>query len=323
MVCNHGVRPHVYGLTEEAGTLRQSTRGRLSVLDVVLRPAARHRRWWRAGLAAAVLLLVVFASLRPGHSRSPEPALARAPAPVAVQVVSCPVPVRDYTGLPFSPHAAPATLSVPASVAPPGNAQIFGTWFGLGPGAATYLLGPKSATCQGELGSADGGEIMTATRVSDRSATVTMIIRPGGLGPSTDLACPYIPAVRAADEAFRQGFTFCNHPSTDVIRQIPTGTAHLYAAAVFVPAGLEDPDIEGSGHGTDPAVALYTAWADSDTASGQMIACTLVPAEENICAASLKFFLATQSAIRTRVSAVNLATMEAALSSFLAEQGIR
>jgi hypothetical protein len=270
-----------------------------------------------------MLLLVVLTSLRPGHGRSPGPAVARTPAPVTVQVASCPVPARDYTGLPFSPKAAPATLSLPASVAPPGNAQIFGTWYVPGPGAASYLVGPKSATCRGELASADGGETMTATSVSDPSVTVKMIFHAGGLGPSTDLACPYIPAVRAADEVFRQGFTFCSHPSADVIRQIPTGTASLYAAAVFVPAGVKDPDIEGSGGGTDPAVALYTAWAGSDAASGQMVACTLAPAEGNVCAASLKFFLATQSAIRTQVSAANLATMEAALSSFLAEQGIR
>lgn len=35
-----------------------------------------------------------------------------------------------------------------------------------------------------------------------------MTISPGGVGPSTDLACPYIPAVRAVDEAFRQGDAF-------------------------------------------------------------------------------------------------------------------
>ena len=191
------------------------------------------------------------------------------------------------------------------------------------PGQVVYLAGPKSATCQAGLGSADGGEGMTATAVSDRSANVTMTIRAGGAGPSTDLACPYIPAVRAADEAFRQGYAFCAHPPADVIRQIPTGTASLYAAAVFVPPGVKDPDIEGSGGGTDPAVALYTAWADSHIASGQTVECTLAPAQWDICAASLKFFLATQSAIRTQVSAANLATMQAALSSFLAEQGIR
>jgi hypothetical protein len=261
------------------------------------------------------------ASLRPGHGRPPEAAVAHPAAPVRVQVASCPVPAREYTGLPISPRPAPATLSLPASLAPPSNARIFGAWFL--PGQVSYLLGPRSATCQGALGSADGGEFMAAIPVSGRSASVTMAIRAGGAGPSTDLACPYIPAVRAADEVFRRGDAFCTHPSADVIRQIPTGTAHLYAAAVFVPAGAKDPEINGPGDSVAPAIALYTAWAGSGGAAGQTIACTLPPAAGNVCAASLKFFLAAQAAIRTQVSAANLARMEAALSSFLAEQGIR
>jgi len=307
--------------TEEVGTLRQSTGGRLSVIDVVLGPEARHRRSRQAALAATMLLLVVFASLQFGANRPPGVGVVRTPALVKVRVASCPVPARDYAGVRYSPQEAPATLSLPTSLAPPPNARILGTWFR--PGQVSYLLGPESATCQGGLGGADGGESMTATPVSDRSAIVTMTIDAGGAGPSTDLACPYIPAVRAADEAFRQGDSFCAPPSADVIRQIPTGTASLYAAAVFVPARVKDPDIEGSGYGTDPAIALYTAWAGSDGAYGQMVACTLAPAQGDICAASLKFFLATQSAIRTQISAANLAKMEEALSSFLAEQGIR
>jgi hypothetical protein len=237
-------------------------------------------------------------------------------APVRVHVVSCPVPTADYLGTPYSPQAAPTTLSIPAWLAPPGNAQIFGTEFG----PAWYLLGPESATCQGAWGSADDGMIMTATSVSDRSATVTMIIRAGGASAFTDLACPYIPAVRAADE----GHVFiCTHPRADVIRQISTHTASLYAAAVLVPAQVKDLNIQGSGDGTDPTIALYAAWAGPDAAAGQMIACALAPAQADICAASLKFFLATQAQIRTRMSAANLGRMEADLSSFLAEQGIR
>ncbi len=309
-------------LTEEVGALRQSTRGRLSVIDVVLRPQARQKRWRQAALAAAMLLVVGFASLQLGASRHPSGAgVTRTSALVKVQVTSCPVPAGDYTGTPYSPQAPPATLSLPASLAPPGNARIFGTWFL--PGQVSYLLGAKAATCQAGLGSADGGEGMAATPVSDRSAVVTMTIRAGGAGPSTDLACPYIPAVRAADEAFRRGYAFCAHPPADVIRQIPTDTASLYAAAVFVPAGVKDPDIAGSGDGIGPAIALYTAWAGSDGAAGQMVACTLTPAQGDICAASLKFFLATQSSIRTQMSAANLAKVEQGLSSFLAEQDIR
>jgi hypothetical protein len=308
--------------TEEAAAVRQSSGGRLSVIDVVLGPQARQKRWQQAALAATMLLLVVFAGLQLAASRRPPEAGAARTSPlVKVQVTSCPVPALDYAGLRYSPQAPPATLSVLASLAPPGNARIFGTWFL--PGQVSYLLGPKAATCQAGLGSADGGESMAATPVADRSAIVTMTIRAGGAGPSTDLACPYIPAVRAADEAFRHGYAFCNHPSGDVIRQIPTDTASLYAAAVFVPAGVKDPDIAGSGGGIGPAIALYTAWAGSGGASGQMIACTLAPAQRDICAASLKFFLATQSSIRTQMSAANLAKMEEGLSSFLAERDIR
>jgi hypothetical protein len=143
-----------------------------------------------------------------------------------------------------------------------------------------------------------------------------MIIRPGGIGPSTDLACPYIPAVKAADEAFRQGQAFCSHPAGEVIAQIPTHTTGLYAAVVLVSAAVKDPDIPGSGDG-DPAVALYTAQAGSDFANGQLIACTLPPAQDAVCAASLRFFLATQAQIRTRIGAASLTQMQDALSSFL------
>jgi hypothetical protein len=228
-----------------------------------------------------------------------------------VHVTNCPVPAGDYAGTPYAPRAAPATFSLPASVPLPEKAQIFGTTFL--PGSTSYLLGPDNATCQAALASADGGESMAATA---GSSGVTMI-RPGGVGPSTDLACPYIPAVRAADEAFRQGETFCSHPAGDVITQIPAHTTSLYAAVVLVPATVKDPQIRGSGDGADPAVALYTAQAGPDFANGQMIACTLAPAQETICAASLRFFLATQAQISTRISAANLTQMQDALSSFL------
>ncbi len=236
-----------------------------------------------------------------------------------VYVAACPVPASDYAGLGYPPPLAPRTMRLTPSLRPPGNAQIFGTTFQ--PRSTSYLLAPKSATCRAYLSSADFGEVMTATSGSDRSASVTMTIHPGGVGPSTDLACPYIPAVLAVDEVFRQGQVFCNHPSADVIHQILTDTPSLYAAAVFVPAHVQDPNIRGSG-GPDATVALYTAAVGQGAAIGQTIACTLPPADRAICAASLRFWLATQAQISTRISATNLSKMENALSSFLAEEHI-
>ena len=286
------------------------------------------------GVAASLVLAAGCASQALPTGASPASPVARSgvssattptstsTAPAEVHVAACPVPASDYAGTPYSPRPAPGMLSLPASLTLPGNAQIFGTEFL--PGSTSYLLGPKSATCQGYLASADGGEIMTATSVSDRSDSVTMIIRPGGAGPSTDLACPYIPAVLAADEVFRQnlGHVSCHHPSADVIRQIPTHTAGLYAAAVLVPAHVKDPNIQGSGDDPGPTVALYTAEVGQGAANGQMVACTLAPGQAGVCAASLKFFLATQAQISHRISAANLGTMQDGLSSFLADQNI-
>jgi hypothetical protein len=91
---------------------------------------------------------------------------------------------------------------------------------------------------------------------------------------------------------------------------------------VLVPADVKDPNIQGSGDGPDPTVALYTAEIGQGAANGQMVACTLAPGQADICAASLKFFLATQAQISTRISAATLSRMEGALSSFLAGQNI-
>jgi hypothetical protein len=272
------------------------------------------------GVTASLVLAVGCAiSARPAGASSSVPRAASTAA-VEVHIASCPVPAGDYAGTPYSKRPAPATLRLPASLPPPGNAQIYGTTFL--PGSTSYLLGPKSATCRAGLASADGGESMTATSVPDRSESVTMIIRPGGAGPSTDLACPFIPAVRAADEAFRRnlGHVPCHHPAAEVIRQIPTDTVSLYAAAVLVPARVTDRNIQGSGDGTDPTVALYTAWAGQGAADGQMVACTLAHGQADICTASLKFFLATQSQVGTKISAADLGRMEDVLSSFLAGQ---
>jgi len=65
---NRGPQWPVYKVAKEVGSLRQSTTGRLSVLNEVLRAQARHRRMRRAGLAAA-MLLVVLVSLWPGPGR--------------------------------------------------------------------------------------------------------------------------------------------------------------------------------------------------------------------------------------------------------------
>ena len=59
------------------GALRQSTTGRLSVLDDALRVQARRRQLRRGGLAVVTLLLVVLVGLVLGPGRQPSAGMAR------------------------------------------------------------------------------------------------------------------------------------------------------------------------------------------------------------------------------------------------------
>jgi hypothetical protein len=246
------------------------------------------------------------------------------PSAHTVSVASCPIPADEFSGTPYGPQSAPATVSVAASL-PPEGGQFYGTVF---PGGSpSYLLGATGATCQAAFGSADGAAFMTATSSTNPSQRVTMVLHAGGAGPETDLACPYIPATLAAEKAFRGNTSLCVRPSGDVVRQIPTGGTNLYAAAVWVPASVKDPNLTSSGDGTDPTVALYTAQAippqsagQPQTANAQMVSCTLPATQRKICAASLAYFLATQSDVGTHVPRARLTKMQDALSTFLSKR---
>lgn len=247
----------------------------------------------------------------------------REPKSVQLSVAPCPIPLADYAGTSMTPQAAPPTERVAASLVPPKGARLYGTQF---PGNSdSYLIGAGSGTCQAIWASADGGEFMAATSASGAFQHVMMVINAGGVGPETDLACPYIPAVLDADRAMRGNAALCVRPSRDVVRLISTDSSDLYAAVVWVPPKVKDPNLSGSGNRTDPTVALFTARVvpvlpgnTTPTAVGQMITCTLPPAKRNVCTASLRFFLATQSNVGTLVGKGKLARMNHQLSSFLA-----
>ena len=251
-----------------------------------------------------------------------------APSSVQVTVGPCPVPASDYAGTQYSPHAPPPTLTLTSALVPPKGATLFGSVFPLDT-SASYMIGPSTASCQGSFASGDGGMVMTAAERSNASQGVTMVLRPGGAGPSTDLACPYIPAVEAADQSFQGGNAQCGHPSGDVVQQIATGTTNVYAAAVWVPADVMDsnftwactggcdPFSDMTGRGS-PTLALFTAQVlPPMSASGMMIACTLPSTERNICSASLRFFLANESGISKEVSSDNLSQMVNAVAAFV------
>jgi hypothetical protein len=114
---------------------------------------------------------------------------------------------------------------------------------------------------------------------------VTSVFSAGGVGPSTDLACAYIPAVLAADEVFQGGVRVgCTRPTGDRVVAIPTGSSIRYVEGVEVPASVSDTNVplNGSGRGT-VAFALFTAQVfNGQSATGQAISCILPHAEASV-----------------------------------------
>ena len=217
------------------------------------------------------------------------------------------------------PGPAPATTIVP--IALPTVSAIYGT--GFPGGMSLYTLGPAHYVCLPAYSYADGGSAQKVAPSPGSALGVTSIFSPGGVGPATDWACPYIPAVRTVDIAFRGSFATCSHPATDDMTQIPTGVSNNYLAAVEVPAAAPDPNLYGSGHGA-VTFALYSAqvFPAGQSAGGQSVSCILPPRDKSMCAASLEFFLATQSFVGRTLDPSELKRAEDAIATFVTRAGL-
>ena len=248
-------------------------------------------------------------------STSPStPAPSTAPAPVRTTVQVCPVPSADYTGTPYRLSAPPLRISLPAGLAPPAGASLFGSVVA---GETAYLIAPSAASCHGDYASADGGITVTATVGAGTSQGVDLVVRAGGANAYTSLACPYVAAVQTVALSLAGTANVCTRSPTDVVQQIATGTPNIAAAAVFVPGHTKESGLSLSGHG-DPTLALFTAEMTGPQGfDGRMIACTLPPAERDICSATLELFLVIQSGVNAAVTPTSLAQMEYALAAFV------
>ncbi len=216
------------------------------------------------------------------------------------------------------PGSVPATTTLPVSL--PVGSDLYGVRFPGSGSHVNYTVGPAGYTCAAEYASADGGAGQMVEQARNTGLGVVSIFSAGGIGPGTDLACPYIPAVLAADEAFRSGFfAGCSRPGGDRVVQIPTSLSNRYIAAVAVPASVSDtnPPLSGSGKGT-PDFALFTAQVfDGQSADGQAISCNLPAVDKSICISALDFFLSDQSFVGTGMSRASLTAAEAAISNFV------
>jgi len=78
-----------------------------------------------------------------------------------------------------------------------------------------------------------------------------MVLRAGGAGAYGSLACPFIPAVKAALEAASGVYvpSSCPLPAADIVQQITTGTTNVYAAVVWAPPQVVNDGFLMSGKG--------------------------------------------------------------------------
>lgn len=210
--------------------------------------------------------------------------------PPTVPVTSCPV------GPPAPP--VPASTVLPQSISLPPETTVFGT--GLpGSSVVAYSLAPAGFTCNASTG-ADGSFVISLDAPGSRRPSLTYDYSPGGFGLQLDLACPYIPAIRAADAALRRGQQNCAYPGGDVVTQVATGVQDLWAATVRIPPGVTDPNLPAPGNGRDQTLAVFLGSFQSHPnpptiqAGGQEADCTLPASEQAICVAGLQYFV-TQS----------------------------
>jgi hypothetical protein len=283
-----------------------------------IRHPARH-----LAIASGVVLCVTAAGF-PGLSGRESPGrVLGAPVPVT----SCPVP--QGMGAPAGSQGpaappVPASTVFPQSISLPPETTVFGTGLPGSPVVA-YSLAPSGFTCSAIAG-ADGSFVISLDAPGSRNPSLTYDFSPGGAGLALDLACPYIPAIRAADAVFRGGQQNCAYPGADVVTQVPTDVRDLWAATVRIPPDVADPNLPASGTGRDQTLAVFLASLQSHPdpaivqSGGQEADCALPASEQAVCVAGLQYFV-TQSMAASggpkSVAAVLAAVSDASAASEL------
>ena len=265
-------------------------------------------------------LLVAFSVVVLGYSPD---AIAATPAAsgVRVPVIPCAFSASELATLRQEgiglPGQIPAEVGVDVRL--PAGGAVYGVSFPTA-GPVDYVVGPAGYSCAPLFASADGGSEVDVEQDARTDRGVSAVFNAGGIGPATDLACPYIPAVLAADASFRAGFPrSCVRPGGDLVVQIPTDSTDRYAAAVEVPSMVSDPNspLSGSGKG-NPTFALFTAQVfGGQSAGGQAISCTLPVVDRAICIAALQMFLSSQSNVGRAMSQASLSQAEQEIADFV------
>lgn len=208
----------------------------------------------------------------------------------------------------------PPSVTLPPPVTLPPRASVYGSRSG---STARYSIGPQGSNCTA-LEGADSSFRVLLAGPDPSTAAVSYAYSEGGVVFSLDEACPYIPAVAAEVNASPGGPPAggCAPGTGEVVRQIPTGKPHLWAAIIVDPPGTDTPLTEfasSPSDGTRPPPsteeAVSVMVASDQEGLTQVGTCALPATQWEVCAAGLDYFL-TQT-IAAQAGPATVAAMQA------------
>lgn len=228
------------------------------------------------------------------------------PAPLAVSACA----FQNYALSPgASPLPVPSYPHVPQGISLPPGTAIYGAEAGniSSSSEKLYILGPIGLRCTGGEGMNGGiGLELTANGSSSAPALVSTLYSTGGAQGQSYLACPFI--AQAASSPESQGLD-CTPPTGAITKAVSTALSGTFIALVSEPPQPGDADYQ--------TLELVTYQTQSSAPYGvdQETSCSLSPSQRSVCAASLAWFLSTQSTVGGELST---STLKAVLSEIVA-----
>jgi hypothetical protein len=207
------------------------------------------------------------------------------------------------------PLPAPGYPQVPKGVSLPSGTTIYGAEAG-GPTypEKLYILGPKGVGCTGAEGIDGGiGLSLTANGTSSGPDLVDTLYFTGGAEGSSWLACPFI--AQAASSPASQG-SDCTPPTGAIIRAVSTALSGRFIALVSETPQPGDADYQTL------MLVTYQTQASAPYGGAQETSCSLSPSQRSVCAASLAWFISTQSFVGGELSDSTLKTVLSEISAF-------
>lgn len=172
-------------------------------------------------------------------------------------------------------------------------------------GKPYFVIGQQRSTCRVSRGG-DGGTYLAAVSPDQRSGVVATLSAGGGDNAEI-YGCKYIDQAHAAitksdvEHSLTNHLGCVNRPKDEQVEQLPTGVRNVYAALVHTPRNTQYPQwntLGSPGRSITPGgsieylyVSTLKTFNGDEVPFGQSIGCSLPDDQDDICAATLSYFL--------------------------------